>query len=121
MTCLCNLKIIVALFMLLHISACDYHLRSEPPLHRAAYTGDIQKIQELIKAGENIDGLNSEGATALHWAAFKGQLQAAEILLRYGANVNAKTKKGSTPLRLATTHKKEALVRLLKRHGGVAE
>ncbi len=65
--------------------------------------------------------MNSEGATPLHWAAFKGQREAAELLILYGADVNARTRKGSTPLRLATTHKKEALVSLLKSHGGVLE
>ncbi len=99
-------------------TSCDSHLKGEPPLHKAAYKGDTDKIIELIKAGENVNGKNSEGATPLHWAAFKGQREAATILLKSGANVNALTDKGSTPLRLATTHKKEELIQLLKNYGG---
>lgn len=101
--------------------ACDAHLQSEPPLHRAAYKGDVDAIKELLREGEDINGLNSEGATPLHWAAFKGQAEAAKLLLNYGAEVNAKTKKGSTPLRLATTHKQEEVISLLKSRGGTLE
>lgn len=103
------------------ILSCDTHLSGEPPLHRAAYKGDVETIKTLIKEGESIHGLNSEGATPLHWAAFKGQTEAAKLLLKYGADVNAITKKGSTPLRLATTHKKEKMIQLLKTYGGEAE
>ncbi len=102
-------------------ASCDSHLKSEPPLHRAAYKGDVEEIKKLIKAGENINGLNSEGATPLHWAAFKDKPEAAKVLLFYGANVDARTKKGSTALRLATTHKNEAVIKVLKAHGAEAK
>ena len=101
--------------------ACDSHLASEPPLHRAAYKGDVETIKELIQQGESVHSLNSEGATPLHWAAFKGKPEAAKLLLRYGADVNARTKKGSTPLRLAVTHKNDEVARLIKARGGVEE
>ena len=107
--------------IVLFIGACDSHLANEPPLHRVSYKGDVEELTRLLKQGENVNGVNSEGATPLHWAAFKGQREAAELLILYGADVNARTRKGSTPLRLATTHKKEALVSLLKSHGGVLE
>lgn len=103
------------------LGACDTHLRSEPPLHRAAYKGDVDEIAHLLKQGGDVNAVNSEGATALHWAAFKGRRDVAELLLRYGADVNALTKKGSTPLRLAKTHKREALVALLSSRGGTVE
>lgn len=111
---------VVFLFATLLVLACDYHLRSEPPLHRAAYKGDLEEMTRLLRGGADVNSRNSEGATPLHWAAFKGKLEAAELLLQYGADVNALTKKNSTPLRLAETHKKVALVALLKARGGVA-
>lgn len=107
-------QIPVFLFLLCN---CDSHLANEPPLHKAAYKGDIEEIKTLIQQGEDVNGLNSEGATPLHWAAFKGKPDAARILLQYGANVNATTKKGSTPLRLAKTHKREKVVNLLQSYG----
>ncbi|WP_086930456.1 ankyrin repeat domain-containing protein [Agarilytica rhodophyticola] len=100
------------------IVACDAGLVGEPPLHQAAYRGDVDEMKKLIKSGVSVDSLNSEGATPLHWAAFKGHLPAAKLLLRHGANVNAATKKGSTPLRLATTHKKQEVIKFLKSRGG---
>lgn len=112
-----RLKTFLVALLLVQTIACDTHLASEPPLHRAAYKGDVEKIVELIKQGENVNGLNTEGATPLHWAAFKGHPEAAKALLRRGANVNALTKKGSTPLRLATTHKKTEVIKVLKRYG----
>ncbi len=109
--------LLVLLLPVLVLFACDSHLNGEPPLHKAAYKGDIKEIKKLIKAGENVNSVNSEGATPLHWAAFKGHTEAAKLLLQYGADINALTKKGSTPLRLATTHKKEKVVALLKSYG----
>ena len=105
-------------FVVLLCASCDTHLKAEPPLHKAAYKGDTDKIIELISAGSNVNERNAEGATPLHWAAFKGHLDAATVLLKSGADVNALTNKGSTPLRLATTHKKDEVVKLLKRYGG---
>lgn len=114
-----KLKYLVPLIWLL--LSCDSHLQGEPPLHKAAYKGEVEQIEKLIKAGEKVNSLNSEGATPLHWAAFKGQLEAAKTLVKYGAKVNSKTNKGSTPLRLATTHKKEELINYLKSRGGVVD
>lgn len=109
---------IIVLLMALNLIACDMAMRDQPPLHRAAYFGDVEKIKVLLKAGEKVNAQNKEGATPLHWAAFKGHEAAAKALLNAGANVNARTKKGSTPLGLATTYKQEALIRLLKQRGG---
>ena len=111
-------RAIFLLLLCLSVSACDSHLKGEPPLHQAAYKGDVTELKRLLKTGESVHGLNTEGATPLHWAAFKGQTEAAKVLLRHGADVNAMTKKGSTPLRLATTHKKTEVVALLKQYGG---
>ncbi len=100
------------------VISCGQGLGSEPPLHDAAYRGNVEKVRELVSSGIPVDSLNSEGATPLHWAAFKGHEDVARILLNSGADVNARTKKGSTPLRLATTHKQERLIQLLKGRGG---
>ncbi|GAB1256555.1 hypothetical protein NBRC116494_10570 [Aurantivibrio plasticivorans] len=100
------------------LAACDTHLQGEPPLHKAAYKGDVEALEKLIEQGADLDARNSEGATALHWAAFKGHADSAELLIKSGANVNAVTTKGSTPLRLATTHKQEQVVKILERYGG---
>lgn len=86
-------KYYAVIFSLMILVACDSHLKSEPPLHRAAYKGDIEEMTRLLRGGADVNSRNAEGATPLHWAAFKGQLQAAEVLLQYGADVNALTKK----------------------------
>lgn len=102
-----------------HFVACDGHLSEEPPLHRAAYKGDVEEIKRLINAGESLHSLNTEGAAPLHWAAFKGQDQAVEVLIQSGADVNAQTDKGSTALRLAMTHEHQTVISMLNRYGAL--
>ena len=113
-------KAIRFLFLLIPLlaAACGRGYFDEPPLHDAAMRGDVEKVTTLIREGESVHGVNSEGATPLHWAAFKGHVEVARVLLAHGAEVNALTKKGSSPLRLATTHKQTAMIRYLKSRGG---
>ena len=100
------------------MAACGRGYFDEPPLHDAAMRGDVEEVKALIKSGESVHSVNSEGATALHWAAFKGHVEVARVLLANGAEVNALTKKGSSPLRLATTHKQTGMIRYLRSRGG---
>ena len=112
------LRSALLLVSLLLLAACGPGYFDEPPLHDAAMRGDVEKVQALIKKGEDVNGVNSEGATPLHWAAFKGHVEVARVLLANGAQVNALTKKGSSPLRLATTHKQTKMIRYLQSRGG---
>ena len=111
-------RVLLLLFTLFALAACGRGYFDEPPLHDAAMRGDVERVKALIKEGESVHGVNSEGATPLHWAAFKGHVGVARVLLANGAEVNALTKKGSSPLRLATTHKQTQMIRFLKSRGG---
>lgn len=69
------------------------------PLHGAAAKGDIEKVNELIAEGYDVDTRNSVNETPLHCAATGGQKDVVELLIAKGANVNAKNKaRGWTPL-----------------------
>ena len=115
------IKMSAVFIALIFILSCGPSRWDEPPLHEAAKNGDIEDVRELLEAGADVNGLNSEGATPLHWAAFKGHVDVAKLLIKRGAKVNAVTKKGSTPLRLATTHKREEMIKLLKSRGGISK
>ncbi|MFZ0271203.1 MAG: ankyrin repeat domain-containing protein [Acidobacteriaceae bacterium] len=70
-------------------------------LHRAAESGDVEKIKALLEEGVPInafdDGLSR---TPLHYAAIEGHIDAVKYLIDAGADVNAheEEKIGETPL-----------------------
>ena len=64
-------------------------------LMNAAWTGDIEAVRTLIKAGAHVNAVEKKtGATALHWAAMQGNEGVIPILLAAGADVKAKTTAG---------------------------
>jgi ankyrin repeat protein/beta-lactamase regulating signal transducer with metallopeptidase domain len=67
-------------------------------LHWAAFEDDIEKAEQLLSAGADVDARAKNNWTPLHWAAFLGRQQVAELLLARGANVNAKSDNDWTPL-----------------------
>jgi len=61
-------------------------------IFQAAARGNIEKLDEFIKAGK-VNEKNKYGATALHRAAFKGADKAVTKLLEAGADVNDQSEK----------------------------
>ena len=72
----------------------------EPPLHSAAFTGDIEALRELLEAEVDLERRNAEGETALHGAACD-EPEALRLLLARGADVRARSAQGRTPLHVA--------------------
>jgi ankyrin repeat protein len=68
------------------------------PLHLAAYFGNIQTMQSLLKLGAQLDRSNCDGNSALHFAAFALQSHSVDFLLEQGANPKAVNVAGDTPL-----------------------
>ena len=81
----------------------------------AAKIGDIERTENLIKHGADINTTDRHGYTALHWAAIYGELKIANLLINKGADINAIDSNRRTALHLAATfgHVKivEALVK----------
>jgi ankyrin repeat protein len=68
-------------------------------VHEAAKTGDLQKVQELIKADPDAVNLkDNSGRTPLHWAARNDHLSVVRFLVENGADVNAEDNRGIIPL-----------------------
>ncbi|XP_037627150.1 oxysterol-binding protein-related protein 1 isoform X2 [Sebastes umbrosus] len=55
------------------------------PLHLACYFGHKDVVEELLKAGADVNLPNNVGDTSLHKAAFTGRKEVVMLLLRYDA------------------------------------
>uniref|UniRef100_A0AAX7TEF1 Oxysterol-binding protein n=1 Tax=Astatotilapia calliptera TaxID=8154 RepID=A0AAX7TEF1_ASTCA len=55
------------------------------PLHLACYFGHKDVVEELLKAGADVNLPNNIGDTPLHKAAFTGRKEVVMLLLHYGA------------------------------------
>ena len=60
-------------------------------LHKAFYSGNISKLQELLNDNTiNINLQDKNGETVLHIASRKGNKDIVLLLLKYGANIDIK-------------------------------
>lgn len=84
-----------------HKYVCSDPLQTQ--LHKAAKSGDIQKMQKLLVVPEIlVNATNSNGSTPLHCAAEKGHWGCTHALLSApGILVNTTDFNGSTPLHCA--------------------
>ena len=60
----------------------------------SAMNGDLDKVENLIEAGANVNLQSKDGYTALIWASKYGYVEIVEKLIEAGANVNIKNKEG---------------------------
>uniref|UniRef100_A0A3B3YUX6 SOCS box domain-containing protein n=1 Tax=Poecilia mexicana TaxID=48701 RepID=A0A3B3YUX6_9TELE len=84
-------------------------------LHEAAFYGQLQCVQILLRGQVNICTLKNE--TSLLLAALRGNASCVEFLLKHGANVNTANKLRETPLFVACENPNEEVVELLLRYG----
>ncbi|XP_077886363.1 oxysterol-binding protein-related protein 1 isoform X2 [Ictidomys tridecemlineatus] len=75
------------------------------PLHLACYFGHRQVVQDLLKAGAEVNVLNDMGDTPLHRAAFTGRKELVMLLLEYDADTTVVNGSGQTAKE--ATHDKE--------------
>jgi hypothetical protein len=83
-------------------------------LMKCSADGDIQRVQELIDYGENINTKTLSGSTALMYAARNGHKDIVELLIISGANVKTKTDKGSTASSIAKKNGHDEINKLLE-------
>jgi len=83
-------------------------------LHYAAFNGNVEIINLLIKNGADVKAKAKDGVTPLHYAASKNSKDAVKILIEKGADINAKDAKGKTPLNYA---KNNEIINFLKSMG----
>uniref|UniRef100_A0A673HYE5 Ankyrin-2-like n=1 Tax=Sinocyclocheilus rhinocerous TaxID=307959 RepID=A0A673HYE5_9TELE len=84
---------------------------------RAARAGNIEKVLDFLKSGQDIATCNQNGLNALHLAAKEGHVQLVEELLERGATVDSSTKKGNTALHIACLAGQKEVAKLLVKRG----
>jgi ankyrin repeat protein len=88
------------------------------PLHLAAAHCHTNVIALLLKKGASVNKKGRGGATPLHLAAQEGCVDAVTLLLAGRAKINARDDAGRTPLKRAEEWHQDAVVQLLRQHGG---
>ncbi|GAX75624.1 hypothetical protein CEUSTIGMA_g3068.t1 [Chlamydomonas eustigma] len=71
------------------------------PLIAAAYCGELDMVNLLIKAGADVKAACRDGDTALHYAAAQGHGDIICALAKHGAKLDVKDKDGETPYNVA--------------------
>ncbi|MEJ1930626.1 ankyrin repeat domain-containing protein [Nostoc sp. NIES-2111] len=87
---------------------------AEIALIKAASDGNIQKVQELITSGVNV---NHHDGSALNRAIYAGNQEIVELLIKAGADVNLGAKSGLTPLAEAAYEGYTEIVQILRDAG----
>jgi hypothetical protein len=90
---------------------------SSAALRRAAESGDVRRLREILGAPVRIDAPDERGRTALILAASRGQAESVDMLLAHGADPNAADANGTTPLKAALAAGQPAIVASLRRAG----
>ncbi|GJP49051.1 hypothetical protein CLOM_g8318 [Closterium sp. NIES-68] len=84
----------------------------------AAWTGDMEQLQQLMAAGAKADRADYDGRTPLHLAAAGGHNDLVRLLLLEGAQVNAVDNFGTTPLLEALRAGHDETAAILASKGG---
>lgn len=70
-------------------------------------------VDELIRHGCNLNGINSFGETALHEVSNGGHLRLVKELLKHEVDCNIQNLMGDTPLHLATRRQEVGIIKEL--------
>jgi len=74
---------------------------SSVSLHDAARKGDLQKLQEFLKDGKDVNAKDFKGVTALGYAVGHDQLSVVKVLIDAKANINDVDSTGNSAVHFA--------------------
>lgn len=102
-----------------------YSTKSENPacydlqlqLVEAASLGDVERIEELVNNGANVNGGAYQSLSALSAAASIGHERATIFLLRFGAEINRVQGMGHTALKSSVASRHRRVAQLLLENG----
>jgi ankyrin repeat protein len=83
----------------------------------AAMAKNLPAVRSLLQQKADVNGTQTDGATALHWAVQWDNLEMAELLILAGANVTASNRFGVTPIALAGINGSAAMIATLLKAG----
>lgn len=87
-------------------------------LQFASCTNNTDSIKILIKAGADINCVDSLGYTAIHLAIMCFNIASVKLLIKLGANVNCANNFGETPFLIASVIGCKEIVKMLIKAGG---
>lgn len=87
---------------------------SELQLIDAVKTGELAKVEEVLKSGSDIHQQDEQGWTPLNWAAGRGDLNMVKLLLDRGADVFRVGRDERTPYKISLAARHTDVARLLK-------
>jgi hypothetical protein len=87
-------------------------------LCRAAETGDVEEIDELLAEGVNIESRGLDGVTPLFCAIYQNNKKGFEHLLKRGANPNSPMNDGDAVIMIAAHHPDPWYLVTALEHGG---
>jgi len=100
--------------------SADSQTNSEPPstgIHAAALLGDLDAIQQHIKAGTNLNEKDDYGSGPLTIAATFDKTEVARALIGAGADINITNNDGATVLHTAAFLCRKEIVEALLKNG----
>jgi len=74
---------------------------SSVSLHDAAKRGDLQRLQEFVKDGKDVNGKDFKGVTPLGYAVGHDQLSCVKVLIDMKANLNEVDSAGNSAVHFA--------------------
>ena len=86
-------------------------------LHQYIRDHDIDKINEMLEAGTDINEKDWLGYAPLHWACYFGYADLVTLLIDKAADPNLISDTGRTCLEIATAMDYGEIAELLKKHG----
>ena len=87
------------------------------PLHIAAWKGNLELIERLVKAGANVNAARESHETPLLTAILAERWSAAELLRKHGAILSIRYKDGTTALQETAVLGKVEVLRYMLEHG----
>ncbi|MEO7300710.1 MAG: ankyrin repeat domain-containing protein [Verrucomicrobiota bacterium] len=87
------------------------------PLHMAAYSGNTNAIEILLKYKAKVNVRDDNGLTPLHYSVARGGYESAQLLINKGADMNAKGRDGHTPIELAKNLRDLRMIELFRIRG----
>merc|ERR1719487_977581 len=89
-------------------------------LHDAAKKGDLQKVQEFMKDGKDVNAKDFKGVTALGYAVGHDQLSVVKVLIDAKANVTDVDSAGNSAVHFAAGYGRVKVLEHLLARGATA-
>lgn len=88
---------------------------------RAIKHSNTQKIEKMLKNGQDVNIRDSQGVTALQLAVIKGDFALVKMFVKYGADVNAIDDNFRTALFYAKVRQSESIIMFLLENGACTD